>query len=143
MVQVAVGRRRQLQRAETDVVQSLVVDAVGLIGVLDQLVDGQRRVVRLHHRVRHLTSGQFKHAAKLARGCGLLLHTWRGPCVSDSRVVRLNHRIGQKQPQYTRWHRNNADHRGSHSCLTFHKVVSFPGPDLAGGKPGPSVIVGR
>ena len=63
MVQVAVGGRRQLQRAETDVVQSLVVDAVGLVGVLDQLVDGQRRIVRLHHRVRHLTSGQFTHAA--------------------------------------------------------------------------------
>ena len=39
---------------EADVIQGLVVDAEGLIGVLDQLVDGKRRVVRLHHRVRHL-----------------------------------------------------------------------------------------
>ena len=55
MVQVAIGGRGQLQRAETDVVQSLVVDAERLVRVLDQLMDRQRRVVRLHHRVRHLT----------------------------------------------------------------------------------------
>ena len=38
MVQVGVRRRRELQRPEADVVQSLVVDAVSLVCVLDQLV---------------------------------------------------------------------------------------------------------
>ena len=39
---------------ETDVIEGLVVDAEGLVGVLHQLVHRQRRVVRLHHRVGHL-----------------------------------------------------------------------------------------
>ncbi len=38
VVQVAVRRRRQLERAETDVVQGLVVDAIRRVCVLDQLV---------------------------------------------------------------------------------------------------------
>ena len=43
-----------LNPPEADIVESLVVDGVGLVGVLHQLVHGQGRVVRLHHRVRHL-----------------------------------------------------------------------------------------
>ena len=54
VVQVTVRGRRQLQRAEADVVQRLVVDAVRLVSVLDQLVDGQGGVVGLHHGVGHL-----------------------------------------------------------------------------------------
>ena len=45
MVEVAIGGVRQLQGAEADVVQRLVVDAEGLVGVLDQLVDGEGGVV--------------------------------------------------------------------------------------------------
>ena len=54
VVQVTEGRGGQLEGAEADVVQSLVVDAHGLVGVLDQLVDGQRGVVRLDDGVGHL-----------------------------------------------------------------------------------------
>ena len=39
---------------ETDVVERLVVDAEGLVGVLHQLVDRQGGVVGLHHGVRNL-----------------------------------------------------------------------------------------
>ena len=39
---------------EADVVEGLVVDAIGLVGVLNQLVNGQGRVVRLNNCVRHL-----------------------------------------------------------------------------------------
>ena len=39
MVQVTVGGRGQLQSTEADIVQSLVVDAVGFVGVFDQLMD--------------------------------------------------------------------------------------------------------
>ena len=51
VVEVAVGRRRQFQCAETDVVQSLVVDTERLVGVLDELMDRQCRVVRLYYCV--------------------------------------------------------------------------------------------
>ena len=54
MVEVTVRGRRQLQGAEADVVQSLVIDAVALVSVLDQLMYGECGVVRLHDRVRHL-----------------------------------------------------------------------------------------
>ena len=45
MVQVTVGRGGQLQGTEADVVQGLVVDEDGLVGVLAQLVDGEGAVV--------------------------------------------------------------------------------------------------
>uniref|UniRef100_A0A1I8I891 EF-hand domain-containing protein n=1 Tax=Macrostomum lignano TaxID=282301 RepID=A0A1I8I891_9PLAT len=45
VVQVAVGRGGQLQRAEADVVQGLVVDAVGFVRVLNKLVHRQGGVV--------------------------------------------------------------------------------------------------
>ena len=54
MVEVSIGRVSQLQGPEADVVQSLVVDAVSFVSVLDQLVDGQSGVVGLHHGVGHL-----------------------------------------------------------------------------------------
>ena len=54
VVQVAERRRRQLQGAEADVVQGLVVKDHALVGVLDELVHGERRVVRLDDGVGHL-----------------------------------------------------------------------------------------
>ena len=39
MVQVTVRWGGELQGSEADIVQSLVVDAVGLVGVLNELVD--------------------------------------------------------------------------------------------------------
>merc|ERR1719445_535481 len=57
MVQISVSRVGKLQSSEADVVESLVVDAVGLVSVLDQLVDGEGGVVGLHHGVRDLGGG--------------------------------------------------------------------------------------
>ena len=54
MVQVTVGGRGQLQSTEADVVKSLVVDTVGLVGVFDELMDREGSVIRLYDRVRHL-----------------------------------------------------------------------------------------
>ena len=56
VVQVAVCGSGELQRAEADVVQGLVVDAEGLVGVLDQLMDRQGGVVRLDDGVGNLIS---------------------------------------------------------------------------------------
>ena len=54
MVEVSVGGIGQLQCPEANVVQSLVVDAEGLVGVFHQLMDGERGVVRFNNRVRYL-----------------------------------------------------------------------------------------
>ena len=56
VVEIAVCRCRELERAEADVVKRLVIDTESLIGVLDKLVDRKRRVVRLKRtaeRVEH------------------------------------------------------------------------------------------
>ena len=54
VVQVTVGGGGELQSAEANVVEGLVVNAEGLVGVLDQLVDGEGGVVRLNDSVGHL-----------------------------------------------------------------------------------------
>jgi hypothetical protein len=41
----------ELQCAETDVIEGLVVEDDGLIGVFDQLVKGEGGVVRLHDHI--------------------------------------------------------------------------------------------
>merc|ERR1719179_8771 len=57
MIQISVSGISQLQSSKADVVESLIVDAVGLVSVLDQLVDGEGGVVGLHHGVRDLGGG--------------------------------------------------------------------------------------
>jgi hypothetical protein len=47
MVEIAVCRSRELECPEADIVQSLVINAEGLVGVLNQLVNRERGVVRL------------------------------------------------------------------------------------------------
>ena len=53
MVQVTVGGGGQLKGSEADVVQGLVVNAVGLVSVLNQLMHGEGGVVGFHDSVRH------------------------------------------------------------------------------------------
>lgn len=54
MVQVTVGWRGQLQRTETDIVESLIVDAKGLVGVFDKLVNRKCGIIGLDDCVRDL-----------------------------------------------------------------------------------------
>ena len=54
MVQVTVGGRGQLQSTEADVVQSLIVDTVGLVCVFNQLMYGQCCIVWFYHCIRNL-----------------------------------------------------------------------------------------
>ena len=58
VVEVAVGGGRELQGAEADVVQGLVVDDLHDIGVFDQLVDRKSRVVGLDDGVGDLGGGE-------------------------------------------------------------------------------------
>ena len=45
MIQIAVGGGGKLESTETDVVEGFVVNAVSLVGVFDQLMDGESGVV--------------------------------------------------------------------------------------------------
>ena len=44
----------RINKPEADVVESLIINAVGLVCVLDQLVDREGSVVGLNHGVRNL-----------------------------------------------------------------------------------------
>ena len=54
MVQVTVGWGGEFQGSEANVIQSLVIDTVGLVSVLNELVDGQGGVVGLDDGIRYL-----------------------------------------------------------------------------------------
>jgi len=54
VVQVTIAGGGELQRAEADVVQGLVIDTEGLIRVLNQLVNGKSGVVWLDDGIRDL-----------------------------------------------------------------------------------------
>mmetsp|Transcript_16305 Transcript_16305/g.45255 ORF Transcript_16305/g.45255 Transcript_16305/m.45255 type:complete len:405 (-) Transcript_16305:70-1284(-) len=57
VVEVAIGRRRQLQGPEADVVQCFVIQEEALVGVLHELVERQNRVVGLDDGIAHLGRG--------------------------------------------------------------------------------------
>merc|ERR1712048_1210839 len=63
VVEVSVGGGGQLQGSEADVVQGLVVNHHDLIGVLDELVDGEGGVVRLDDGVGHFRGGEHGEGA--------------------------------------------------------------------------------
>lgn len=63
VVQVTVGGVGELEGAHADVVQSLVIDTEGLVGVLDQLVNGESSVVRLNDGVGDLRRGDNREGS--------------------------------------------------------------------------------
>ena len=68
VVEVTEGRGGQLEGAEADVVQGLVVEEERLVRVLDQLVDREHAVVRLDDGVRHLGRREDRVGAHHAVG---------------------------------------------------------------------------
>ena len=60
MVEVSICWGGQFQSAEADVIKSLVVNAEGLIGVLNQLMNRQSGIVWFNHSVRHLGRGDHR-----------------------------------------------------------------------------------
>lgn len=64
MVEVSICGRGELQRAEADVIEGLIINAVGLIRVLNQLMHRQGGVVRLHHCIRHL-EGKYNQISEV------------------------------------------------------------------------------
>jgi hypothetical protein len=57
VVKITVGGGGELEGSEADIVESFVIDAVGLIGVLDELVDGEGSVVGFDDGVGDLGGG--------------------------------------------------------------------------------------
>ena len=57
MVQIAISRGGEFKGAEADIVQGLVIDAIGLVRVLNELMDGEGGVVGLDNGVGDLGRG--------------------------------------------------------------------------------------
>ena len=51
MVEIAEGWLSELQCAEADVIEGLVVEDDCLVGVLDQLMEGEGGIVRLYNHI--------------------------------------------------------------------------------------------
>jgi len=68
VVKITVGGGGQLQGAEADVVQGLVVQGEALVGVLDELVDGEGGVVGLDDGVGDLGGGDDREGGHHAVG---------------------------------------------------------------------------
>ena len=87
---------------EADVIEGLVVDAIGLVRVLDQLMDGEGGVVGLDHGVRHL--GRGHHGVGVHDPVGVFLAdlgdeecAQAGPGAAAQRVGQLEPLIEEKQ----------------------------------------------
>jgi len=57
MVEVAKSRGSKLQSSEANIIQGLVVNAEALIGILDELMNGEGGVVWLNNSIGHLGRG--------------------------------------------------------------------------------------
>merc|ERR1711881_427763 len=71
MVEITVGRGGELEGSEADIVEGLVVNAHNLIGVLDELMDGEGGVVGLNDGVRDL--GGWHNGEGAHHSVGVLL----------------------------------------------------------------------
>merc|ERR1711976_701885 len=68
MVEITVGGGGELQGAEAGIVESLVVNAHDIIGVLDELMDGEGGVVGLNDGIGHLGGRHDREGAHLSVG---------------------------------------------------------------------------
>ena len=68
MVEVTVGGGGELEGTEADIVESLVVNAHDIIGVLDELMDGEGSVVGLNDGIRDLGGRHDGESAHLTVG---------------------------------------------------------------------------
>ena len=64
LVNTSVVRPWDAQVLLAEVVQGFIVHNEGAVGVLQRVVRGEHRVVRLHNGSRHLQRGWMKHYAK-------------------------------------------------------------------------------
>ena len=93
MVKVTIGRGGELEAPEADVIEGLVVNDEGLIGVLDKLVDREGGVVGLDNSIRDLGGGDNREGAHHA--VGVLLADLGDQESSHSRASASSERMGQ------------------------------------------------
>ena len=81
---------------EANVIEGLVVDAIGLVRVLDQLMDGEGGVVGLDHGVRHL--GRGHHGVGVHDPVGVFLADLGDEECAQAGPGAAAQRVGQLEP---------------------------------------------
>jgi hypothetical protein len=77
VIEVTVTWARELNSTHADVVECLVVDTEGLIGVLDELMDGEGGIVGFENGVRNFWRGHHRNAFRLLiQALDHLRHPW-------------------------------------------------------------------
>lgn len=140
VVQLVVIWLRQLQGFLANVVQCLVIDTEGLIGVLHQLVDRQGGIVWLDNRVGHLwrrhhREGGHHSVGKLFSNSGnqQSTHTRTGTTtqrMGDLETLQRVAALGLSSHNF---------HDGVHQLCTLG-VVTF-GPDVSGGRLAKNIVI--
>merc|ERR1711881_75231 len=92
MVEITVGRGGELEGSEADIVEGLVVNAHNLIGVLDELMDGEGGVVGLNDGVRDL--GGWHDGESAHHAVGVLLTDLRDKESSHTVSSATTERVG-------------------------------------------------
>jgi len=133
VVQVTVGWGGEFQGSETDIVEGFVINAVGLVGVFDQLMDGEGGVVWFDDGVRDLwrwDDGEGVHDSVWVFfsdfGDEQSSHTGSGTTtqrVSELKTLKAIARLGLLSHNI----QNTVDELGSLGVVTFGPVVTGTG----------------
>merc|ERR1712109_226680 len=92
MVKITVGGGGELEGTEADIVEGLVVNGHGIIGVLDELMDGQGSVVGLDDGIRDLGRWHDREGAHLS--VGVLLTDLGDQESAHTRASATTERVG-------------------------------------------------
>ena len=92
MVEITISGGGELEGSEADVVEGLVVNDHALVGVFDQLMDGQSGVVGLNDSIRHLGGGDDREG--LHDSVGVLLSDLGDQEGSHTRSSSTTERVG-------------------------------------------------
>ena len=133
MIEVTVCGCGELERAEADVIEGLVVKSEALIRVLHELVHRQCSIVRLDHGVGHLGRGDDREGGHDA--VGVLLSDLGDEQRAHSGTGASAHRVGQLEALKTVARlrlladhvKNRVDQLGSLSVMALGPVVSRSG----------------
>merc|ERR1719481_928870 len=93
VVQVSIGGVGQLQGAEADVVQSLIINAISFVCVLHELVHREGGIVGLHDSVRDLGTGYNRVAVH--DSVGIFLADLRDEKGTHARASAATQRVGE------------------------------------------------
>eukprot|EP00126_Sphaerothecum_destruens_P000258 Sdes_comp10306_c0_seq1m1941 len=133
MIQITIGGGGELQGSEANIIQGLVINAKGFIGVFDQLMDGKSCVVGFNDCIRHL--GGRHHRKCTHNTIRILLTDFRNQKCSHTGTSTTSQRVGELETLkavaafglFSDNIQNRVNEFSSLGVMTFGPVVSGTG----------------